>query len=368
MFSIVFFLHILCAIIELTRVVVIPVLLCLWLFVCVRRSQKAGITNPNGASFVWEFCKHGQLFDLLYYTSNMEEVIARTYFKQLVAAITFLHSNNVIIEALNPNNILLDSQYNLKIGNIQFLDKVAITASSAAISNETTNDDETSETKMEGVVDLNPELSVLRGFIAPEVLHSDHLYVNMNNSEESDIFSMGVILFHLLNGYSPFIEATEENDYAQFWTQKHANCKISNNVKAQNLIQSMLSYNPQQRINMKQIKQHPWYTYSVDIDPNTNSLFQRIIKEKYNKMQIAKRSDPIAAAKTRYYQKNSSNTNSGPTNEDSDLNASDVDDVKNIETKEDGNAQHVDDIKEKELTVTKTNSTYTGTPVRCAIL
>ena len=64
---------------------------------------------------VLEYAAGGELFDILYYTEKLEPILARTYFRQLVAGIECMHNNGIIHRDIKPQNLLLDNKYNLKV-------------------------------------------------------------------------------------------------------------------------------------------------------------------------------------------------------------------------------------------------------------
>ena len=64
---------------------------------------------------VLEYAAGGELFDILYYTEKLEPILARTYFRQLVAGISCMHKNGIIHRDIKPQNLLLDNKYNLKV-------------------------------------------------------------------------------------------------------------------------------------------------------------------------------------------------------------------------------------------------------------
>jgi len=80
-------------------------------------------------------------------------------------------------------------------------------------------------------------------------------------------FSAGVVLFILLTGYPPFEEAKKNDkwfkplareNYKKFW-DLHQGCPISDDNKAKDLLQRMLSYDPKKRMTIAEIKKHPWF-------------------------------------------------------------------------------------------------------------
>ena len=112
---------------------------------------------------VLEYAPGGELFDILYYTSALKEVVARTYFKQIINGLEACHNANAVHRDLKPQNLLLDSKFNVKITDF-------------ALSKIIQSDAET------------------RGYQAPELL------LGQKYNLKCDIFSVGVILFVLMAG------------------------------------------------------------------------------------------------------------------------------------------------------------------------
>ena len=65
---------------------------------------------------VFEYTKD-ELFDILYYTNALEEIIARTYFRQIINGLEAYHNGGIVHKDLKPSNILFDKSYNVKIAN-----------------------------------------------------------------------------------------------------------------------------------------------------------------------------------------------------------------------------------------------------------
>jgi len=121
---------------------------------------------------VLEYAPGGELFDILYYTSSLKEDVARTYFKQIINGLEACHNANVVHRDLKPQNLLLDSKYNLKITDFG-LSKIIQSDADAIM-----------KTTYVGT----------RGYQAPELL------LNQKYDLKCDVFSVGVILFILLAG------------------------------------------------------------------------------------------------------------------------------------------------------------------------
>jgi len=216
---------------------------------------------------VLEFAPGGELFDILYYTSALEVIVARSYFRQFISGLEACHKSGVAHRDLKPQNLLLDSKFNLKITDFG-LSKVF-------------------------APDANPRMVTnyvgTKGYQAPELL------LNLPYSFAADIFSAGVVLFILLTGYPPFEQAQKSDrwfrplakgEYDKFW-ELHASCPISNDPEAKDLLQNMLAYNPKHRMSVADIKRHPWFNgkYLEGKD------LVRALRNRYRQMEQKRRKD-----------------------------------------------------------------------------
>ena len=103
-------------------------------------------------------------------------------------------------------------------------------------------------------------------YIAPEVL-------NNNYDEKCDLWSIGVILYILLCGYPPFNGANDDQiikrvKQGKYRTDDEEWTNIS--PEAIDLVNRLLTYNPNDRISAMQALQHTWvHEYSkIELDEN----------------------------------------------------------------------------------------------------
>eukprot|EP01084_Bolivina_argentea_P079705 144520_1 len=134
---------------------------------------------------VLDYCPGGHLFDLLTSLEVLNETLARTFFKQIIAGIEACHNANVVHRNLKPHKLLLDHKYNIKISG--FSSAKIIQSDADAIMRETSVG--------------------TKGYQAPELL------LNQKYDLKCDIFSIGVILFILLTGYPPFEQASKNDKW-----------------------------------------------------------------------------------------------------------------------------------------------------------
>lgn len=182
---------------------------------------------------VLEFCPGGELFDILYYTQQLDDITARTYFIQMMIGIKACHDAGIVHRDLKPQNLLMDSMFQLKLTDFGLSILVKDKNTDKAV--------------------MTTHYVGTRGYQAPELLKKKKY------GKSCDIFSAGVVLFILLTGYPPFEQAVKEdkwyhpisvNNPAKFWTQ-HSGCGVK--PDAQKLITHMLAYHPSTRISIDQI-------------------------------------------------------------------------------------------------------------------
>lgn len=190
---------------------------------------------------VLEYCTKGELFDYLLHSGRFTEEQTRYYFKQLINGLQYLFANNVCHRDLKPENILLDENFNLKIADFGF---------SARLDGK------------DGSGFLKSSLGT-EGYMAPEI-NEKKAYIG----SAVDLFSAGIILFIMYTGHPPFHKALESDPYykllitdrnSTFW-EAHSRNKDKNffSNDFMNLINSILAYEPQNRIDLAELVSHPW--------------------------------------------------------------------------------------------------------------
>lgn len=63
-----------------------------------------------------EYASGGELYDYLNERKRVSEVEARGIFRQIVSAVHFLHKNRIVHRDLKLENILIDSNGDIKVG------------------------------------------------------------------------------------------------------------------------------------------------------------------------------------------------------------------------------------------------------------
>jgi serine/threonine protein kinase len=151
------------------------------------KSNHSGSENPyNICSYIaMEFAERGNLFDYVCFKALSENATC-FYFRQLLSVIQFMHRfNNVCHRDLKPENLLLTDSYDLRVADFGF-----------AGSKKGTRGDY-----------LHFSCKGTLGYMAPEILNIHVCETRGYNSEQTDMFALGVILFSMVMGRPPFWKA-----------------------------------------------------------------------------------------------------------------------------------------------------------------
>ena len=202
--------------------------------------KKNGKGLYNCMYMVMELCPNGELFDILYNTGKLSEPITRFYFKQLLEGLNACHSMGIAHRDMKPENVLFDSQFNLKIADFGFSILLSGRDGSGA---------------------LHTRLGT-ESYMAPE-LHQRKSYIG----ESVDLFACGIILFIMLSQNPPFSKADPNDPYyrllynadEKFWTM-HSRNKAPGfySPDFKSLLTKMLALDPNHRLSIEEIKSHPW--------------------------------------------------------------------------------------------------------------
>ncbi|RLN39062.1 serine/threonine-protein kinase GRIK1-like [Panicum miliaceum] len=160
--------------------------------------------------------------------NGLEEATARNYLRDIIYGLMYLHSHNVIHGDIKPDNLLVTSSGNVKIGDF-------------SVSQVFEDDDD--------MLWRSPGTPV---FTAPECCQGSAYH-----GRASDTWAVGVTLYCMISGHYPFLGDTLQETY-----DKIANdpVQIPGDVNPQlaDLIQRLLCKDPGDRITLQAAAEHPW--------------------------------------------------------------------------------------------------------------
>ncbi|OQR66144.1 ribosomal protein S6 kinase alpha-5-like, partial [Tropilaelaps mercedesae] len=190
---------------------------------------------------VTELLSGGELFQMISRKSRFTENEARKIFKRLVSAVYFMHKKNIVHRDLKPENLLFTA------------DKATIKVVDF------------------GFARLKPEEELMKtpcftvSYAAPEVLNQAQDKTAQGYNEQCDLWSLGVILYAMLSGRSPFHSPSRDASAAAIMKRITAGDFTLNSSQwdvvsadAKQIVQGLLTVDPQQRLTMSELRAHPW--------------------------------------------------------------------------------------------------------------
>ena len=261
-----------------------------------------GIIDTKEDYFIiMEYCKLGELFDYIVKYKRLGEDESSNFFYQLINGVEYIHSQGIAHRDLKPENLLLTEDKTLKI--IDF-----------GLSHEF-DEEEFLKTKCGSP-----------SYAAPEIISKPNY-----NGFKIDIWCCGIILYAMLCGYLPF----DGDDDAQ-----NNNVKLFQNILecepelpdflsdiSKDLIMCILNSDPDKRITIEQIKQHPFYLKGKSLCSIDYSLKEKeFIKTKkyfYKRVKEDNTGDDSLKEKDNYLNKNNSGSDNKISNKNYKINKTD---------------------------------------------
>lgn len=195
---------------------------------------------------VTQLCTGGELFDKIVAEGSFTERDASRVFAELVGAVQYLHHRNVVHRDIKPENLLYASAEPSSL----------LVLCDFGVAKELMSEDE---------VIMSAAGSL--GYAAPEI------FTGEGHSKPVDVWSLGVVLYTILSGLSPFEADTAEQfldevtpGFAPYFHTKYFQ-HVSESAKL--LITKMLVYDQKNRVTIDEVAQDPWVlraAQNADVD------------------------------------------------------------------------------------------------------
>ena len=187
--------------------------------------------TPQKIYLVMEYCNGGELFDYIVKKQHLSEIQACYFFHEIINALEYLHSLNIVHRDIKPENLLLEFQekkitlklIDFGISNCYTCDKLLTTPCGTAS-------------------------------YAPPEMHNGIEYYGLL----SDVWSAGVVLYAMVFGYLPFCEEDEDTNVKNIINGKF-DIPDDCSPLLKDLLLHLLDINPLTRYDLEEIKKHKWF-------------------------------------------------------------------------------------------------------------
>ncbi|XP_060702680.1 serine/threonine-protein kinase SIK2a [Hemiscyllium ocellatum] len=190
--------------------------------------------TKNMLYLVTEYAKNGEIFDYLANHGRLSELEARRKFWQILSAVEYCHNRKIVHRDLKAENLLLDSNMNIKIADFGF----------------------------GNFYKPGEPLATWCGsppYAAPEVFEGQQY-----EGPQLDIWSLGVVLYVLVCGALPFDGPTLPI-LRQRVLEGRFRIPYFMSEDCEHLIRRMLVLDPSKRLTIAQIKEHKWMLTEVPV-------------------------------------------------------------------------------------------------------
>jgi len=178
-----------------------------------------------------EPCLGGELWTILRDNKRFEDKAARFYTACVIKAFEYLHDKGIVYRDLKPENLLLDRSGYVKLTDFGFSKQLEPGEKSWTFCG-------------------TPE------YVAPEII------TNKSHDHRADIWSVGILMYELLNGVPPF--SKKNNSSSQVYTDILKGMKVVRfptymSATAVELIRQLCRLSPTQRPSLKVCRKYMWF-------------------------------------------------------------------------------------------------------------
>ncbi|KAK8402567.1 hypothetical protein O3P69_000748 [Scylla paramamosain] len=180
---------------------------------------------------LFEYVCGGELFAYLRNAGKFPLLSATFYAAEIVSALEYLHSLNIVYRDLKPENLLLDKEGHLKITDFGFAKRLT---------------------------DRTWTLCGTPEYLAPEIIQSK------GHNKAVDWWALGILIYEMLAGYPPFFDENPFAIYEKILVGRVDWPRPSLDATAKDLVKKLLTQDRTKRLgNMKNgaddVKRHRFF-------------------------------------------------------------------------------------------------------------
>ncbi|KAL8034241.1 hypothetical protein ABFX02_12G014700 [Erythranthe guttata] len=271
---------------------------------------KEVLLTPTHLAIVMEYAEGGELFGQICNAGRFSEDEARFFFQQLISGVSYCHSMQICHRDLKLENTLLDGSQppRLKICDFGY--------------------------SKSSLFHSQPKSTVgTPGYIAPEVFSRKEY-----DGKIADVWSCGVTLYVMLVGAYPFEDPDDPHNFKKtinrvLTVQYSIPDYVRVSKECINLMSRIFVADPEKRITVAEIKNHPWFLKSAELIEG-EELASVEIRDKYASQSMEEALAVIEEAKKTGDGSKTSRLFVGGSMDFDELD-SDEEDVDDIDTSED---------------------------------
>nr|AML78320.1 putative LOV domain-containing protein [Cyperus papyrus] len=223
----------------------------------------ASFQTKTHICLITDYCPGGELFMLLDRQPQkvLREDAVRFYAAEVVIALEYLHCQGIIYRDLKPENILLHRDGHISLTDF---DLSCLTSCRPQLLLPETDEKKTNKTRRTPPIFVAEPMRASNSFVGTEEYIAPEIITGAGHTSAVDWWALGVLLYEMLYGYTPFRGKTRQKTFANI-LQKDLKFPASIPVSfpARQLMYQLLHRDPQNRLGSckgaNEIKQHPFF-------------------------------------------------------------------------------------------------------------
>ena len=197
--------------------------------------------NTSGIFLIQERCSGGELFEYVNERQGITEAMLVNVFRQILLALSYIHSKNIVHRDLKPENVLLQTLDTKVEDSVVKLIDFGMAK------------------KLSGKKRRGTQVGS-RMYVPPEIKFD----TEAGQSTAADMYSFGVLAFVLISGHYPY----SDSDFHQMCEAKKISLKFPegesdwDNVapSAKEFVSNLIMYDPSKRMTAEEALGHPYLT------------------------------------------------------------------------------------------------------------
>lgn len=223
----------------------------------------ASFQTKTHICLITDYCPGGELFVLLDKQPKkvLKEDAVRFYAAEVVVALEYLHCQGIIYRDLKPENVLLQSTGHVSLTDF---DLSCLTSCKPQLLIPDATEKKKSKKGQQTPIFMAEPMRASNSFVGTEEYIAPEIITGAGHTSAVDWWAVGVLLYEMLYGYTPFRGKTRQKTFANIL---HKDLKFPGSIpaslQAKQLMYRLLHRDPKNRLGSREganeLKRHPFF-------------------------------------------------------------------------------------------------------------
>nr|AML77471.1 putative LOV domain-containing protein [Lobelia siphilitica] len=223
----------------------------------------ASFQTKTHICLITDYCPGGELFNLLdrQPLKVLKEDAVRFYAAEVIVALEYLHCQGIIYRDLKPENVLIQSTGHVALTDF---DLSCLTSCKPQLLLPAASEKKMHQKGQQNPIFMAEPMRASNSFVGTEEYIAPEIITGAGHTSAVDWWALGVLLYEMLYGYTPFRGKTRQRTFANVL---HKDLKfpgsIAVSLSAKQLMYRLLHRDPKNRLGSREgayeVKRHPFF-------------------------------------------------------------------------------------------------------------